>query len=167
MFSLGMAAKAAGVSKSTIHRAVASGRMSARSKGTAGYEIDPAELFRVFTPKSQEVAEPGSSGTISETIERSGTPASEPVGQLQARVARLEAELQAARSMAELEQRRSEQLVASERQRAEDARQRAEEFRQERDRWAGIAEANQRIIAAKPERPRGWWPFRRAGGAHC
>jgi hypothetical protein len=157
MFSLGTAAKAAGVSKSTIHRAVTSGRISARSKDSHGYEIDPAELFRVFPPRSQGVVEPGSSGTKSETIERSGTP----IGELLARVARLEAELQAARSIAEVEQRRSNELVAVERQRAEDAKQRAEEIRQERDKWASVAEATQRLLAGKPAEERGWWPFRR------
>jgi multidrug efflux pump subunit AcrA (membrane-fusion protein) len=173
MFSLGTAAKAAGVSKSTIHRAVASGRMSARSKGSAGYEIDPAELFRVFPPQSeqekanraQEVAEPGSSETRGETIERSGMP----VAELLARVARLEAELQAARTMSEFEQKRATELVAVERQRAEDARQRADELKAERDRWAAALEASQRQIthlttkAETLEKPRGWWPFRRAG----
>jgi hypothetical protein len=172
MFSLGTAAKAAGVSKSTIHRAVASGRMSARSKGSVGYEIDPAELFRVFPPRpkvhkdeeSQRIAEPHSSETRSETIEQTGTP----VAELLARVARLEAELQAARTMSEFEQRRAEELIALERQRAQDARHRAEELRQERDRWAAALEASQRQImhltdkAEAIERPRGWWPFRRS-----
>ncbi len=177
MFSLGTAAKAAGVSKSTIHRAVASGRMSARSKGSAGYEIDPAELFRVFPPKSengkgqfdQGVLEPGSSETRSETIGRSGTPVTEPVGHLLARVAQLEAELRAARTMSELEQKRADELIALERQRAEDARQRADELRAERDKWSAALEASQRQIthlttkASEIEKPRGWWPFRRTG----
>lgn len=49
--SLGQAAKEAGVSKATISKALKTGRLSFVSKSTAGYEIDPAELFRVFTPK--------------------------------------------------------------------------------------------------------------------
>jgi hypothetical protein len=49
--SLGQAAKVAGVSKATISKALASGRLSYVSKSAAGYEIDPAELFRVFPPK--------------------------------------------------------------------------------------------------------------------
>lgn len=50
-FSLGQAAKEAGVAKSTISKALSSGKLSYAEKSTAGYKIDPAELFRVF-PKS-------------------------------------------------------------------------------------------------------------------
>lgn len=49
--SLGQAAKEAGVSKATISKALKSGRLSYASKSPAGYEIDPAELFRVFPKK--------------------------------------------------------------------------------------------------------------------
>jgi hypothetical protein len=53
--SLGQAAKEAGVAKSTISKALSSGKLSYAEKGTAGYKIDPAELFRVFprTSKSE------------------------------------------------------------------------------------------------------------------
>lgn len=49
--SLGQAAKEASVSKATVSKALKSGRLSYVSKSTAGYEIDPAELFRVFPRK--------------------------------------------------------------------------------------------------------------------
>lgn len=52
--TLGQAAKEAGVSKSTVSKALKSGRLSFVSKASAGYEIDPAELFRVFPKKPQE-----------------------------------------------------------------------------------------------------------------
>jgi len=56
-FSLGQAAKETGLDKSTISRAIKSGRLSAlRKDGGGGYEIDPAELFRVFSPASKEQA---------------------------------------------------------------------------------------------------------------
>jgi hypothetical protein len=56
-FSLGQAAKETGLDKSTISRAIKSGRLSAQRKdGGSGYEIDPAELFRVFPPASREQA---------------------------------------------------------------------------------------------------------------
>jgi hypothetical protein len=56
-FSLGQAAKETGLDKSTISRAIKSGRLSAQRKdGGGGYEIDPAELFRVFPPVSKEQA---------------------------------------------------------------------------------------------------------------
>ena len=49
-YTLGMAARATGVSKSTIHRAIKSGRVSAGRSDTGDYAIDPAELHRVFPP---------------------------------------------------------------------------------------------------------------------
>jgi hypothetical protein len=47
------AAKAAGVAKSTISKALHSGKLSYAEKRPDGYKIDPAELFRVF-PKPSE-----------------------------------------------------------------------------------------------------------------
>ena len=47
-YSLSDAAEATGKNKTTIQRAIKNGRISAQ-KGTSGaYEIDPAELHRVF-----------------------------------------------------------------------------------------------------------------------
>lgn len=48
MFTLGQAAKAAGISKSTLSKAIHTGRISARKTETGNFEIDPAELFRVY-----------------------------------------------------------------------------------------------------------------------
>lgn len=49
-YTLGEAAKATGKAKSTILRAIKNGTVSA-SKGPKGsYQIDPAELHRVFEP---------------------------------------------------------------------------------------------------------------------
>ena len=73
VYTLGTAAKAAGVSKSTVHRAIRTGKISARSKDGAGYEIDPAEFHRVFPLLSKEVAEQCSDETETGSIERSGT----------------------------------------------------------------------------------------------
>jgi hypothetical protein len=52
--SLGQAAKETGLDKSTISRAIKSGKLSAHRKESGGYEIDPAELFRVFAPASKK-----------------------------------------------------------------------------------------------------------------
>jgi hypothetical protein len=48
--SLGKAAAAAGVSKSTILRAIVSHRISASKTDTGDWAIDPSELHRVFPP---------------------------------------------------------------------------------------------------------------------
>jgi hypothetical protein len=48
--SLGQAAKAAGVSRSAILRAIRAHRISAGKTDTGDWQIDPAELHRVFPP---------------------------------------------------------------------------------------------------------------------
>lgn len=60
--SLRNAAKEAGVSKSTILRAIQSGRLSAARLDDGGYDIDPAELFRVYEPGKAERSAPEDKG---------------------------------------------------------------------------------------------------------
>jgi hypothetical protein len=47
-YTLGQAARAANVSKTTIQRAIKSGRVSASRQDDGSYLIDPAELHRAF-----------------------------------------------------------------------------------------------------------------------
>lgn len=54
--SLRQAADQAGTSKSTIFRAIKAGRLSAARTDDGGFAIDPAELFRVYPPKSGPAA---------------------------------------------------------------------------------------------------------------
>lgn len=49
-YTLREAAKATGLSRTTIHNAIKSGRISYANKTSSGYEIEPSELFRVFEP---------------------------------------------------------------------------------------------------------------------
>jgi hypothetical protein len=97
--SLGQAAKEAGVSKATISKALKSGRLSFVSKSTAGYEIDPAELFRVFPKKPLATV---SSERLETPVE---TPESKAEGVevqlLRERVAELQAERDAWREQAQ------------------------------------------------------------------
>ena len=55
-YTLGTAAKATGLAKSTILRAIKAGRVSAIKGDTGDWSIDPAELHRVFPAAT---AEPG------------------------------------------------------------------------------------------------------------
>lgn len=55
-FSLSEAAKASGVSKSTIFRAVKTGKLSASRDGSE-YRIDASELFRAFPQKQSETVQ--------------------------------------------------------------------------------------------------------------
>jgi predicted site-specific integrase-resolvase len=58
-YTLGMAAKATGKSKTTIQRAIAKGTISAHKKKNGRYSIDPSELHRVFQMVSADtVAQP-------------------------------------------------------------------------------------------------------------
>jgi hypothetical protein len=52
MLTLGEASKACNVTKSGISKAIKSGRLSAYKNDIGQYEIDPAELFRVFPVKT-------------------------------------------------------------------------------------------------------------------
>ena len=65
--SLGTAAIATGKSKTTIHRAIKSGKLSAFKNDDGTFEIDPAELHRVFDPVTYGV-------TGNSAMEQSVTP---------------------------------------------------------------------------------------------
>lgn len=51
-YTLGEAAKATGISKASISRAVSSGRISATKKDDGSFSIEPVELHRIYPPKS-------------------------------------------------------------------------------------------------------------------
>jgi excisionase family DNA binding protein len=121
-YTLGTAARATGVSKSTIYRAIKAGRMSASRADTGDYAIDPAELHRVFPPLDSDATRFGSAGA-----KRGPTP---PVsGELALKAARLEAEIAATALVSEL------------------LRRQLDETRQDRDHWRGQA---QRLVAPLP-----------------
>lgn len=50
MLTLGQAAKQVGKTKTTLANAIKRGRLSARIDDNGHYQIDPAELFRVYSP---------------------------------------------------------------------------------------------------------------------
>jgi chromosome segregation ATPase len=55
-YTLGTAAKSTGKAKSTILRAIKSGKISAQKSHDGSYEIEPSELHRVFEPNSAQRA---------------------------------------------------------------------------------------------------------------
>jgi Helix-turn-helix domain len=65
-YTLGQAAKAADVSKTTIQRAIKSGRLSASRQEDGSYVIDPAELHRAFPRDGNADPEMKQSVTLSE-----------------------------------------------------------------------------------------------------
>jgi hypothetical protein len=52
MLSLAEAAALAGVAKSTLFRAIRSGKVSAQRTETGQFQLDPAEVTRAFPPRS-------------------------------------------------------------------------------------------------------------------
>jgi hypothetical protein len=54
--TLGKAAKAAGVSRTAIQHSIASGRLSATKDDLGRWQIDPAELHRVYKPVADNIA---------------------------------------------------------------------------------------------------------------
>lgn len=73
MLTLSDAANAAGVAKSTIWRAIKSGRVSASKTVIGSYQVDAAELFRVFPP----VQKNDPTKQVATGIEQVGTAAQE------------------------------------------------------------------------------------------
>jgi len=146
--SLREAAEQTGASKSTIFRAIRAGRLSADRDDNGNFAIDPAELFRVYPPKSEEKNGPVALERPQKRPEGQDAIASDPV-ELRVRNAELEGEIKTLRLLLETAQKREDDLKA------------------ERDRWATQAE---RLALAPPPampeplqpRSRGWWPFRRA-----
>ena len=128
--SLRQAATAASVSKSTILRAIQTGRLSATRLETGGYDIDPAELFRVY-PAPMRTAEMGQDAPS----ETAGATHATPVAhELQIRMAQLEAELSALKEL-------------------------NAELRTDRDPWHDQASRLTCALPAPQSTPerRGWW----------
>lgn len=117
MLTLGQAAKQTGLSKSTISRAISSGKLSAVSRDRGGYSIDPSELFRVFQNKS-------SCNTI---MERSVTP-NETAPQSTATETVLKAEIVGLKALIN---HLEEQVL---------------DLREQRNRWQEQAQATQRLL---------------------
>jgi hypothetical protein len=129
MFSMLEAAKEAGTSKASIWRAIKSGRLSATRRDDGTYQIDPAELFRVYP---RQLA----NGALKQTETASDTAETGPVTAVQAA---LEVEVRMLREMLE---------------RMEEAHRREREAIQgERDSWKAQTE---RLLTDQRPRPTGW-----------
>src|SRR5215212_6896651 len=128
------AARQAGFSRSSILRAIQSGRMSAPSKDDGGYAIDPAELFRVFEPRptrQRDETGPEGLGQTGQGAEPLGPGAGTPV--TDARAAALEAEIQALKELVRRLDMDKQELIRRFDQDKQD-------LKAERDRWAAQAE---------------------------
>jgi excisionase family DNA binding protein len=135
-FSLRQAAQQARTSKSTILRAIQSGRLSATRTDDGGYAIDPAELFRVYPPKNELVAVDQAAHHAAGQDATAASPSD--AMDLRIRYAQIEAAFDGLKVVLDAERRRGEEL------------------RTERDRWAAQAE-RLALPAPQPRRGFGGW----------
>ena len=146
-YTLGEAARATGMSKAAISRAIKNGTLSAARKDNGSYEIDPAELHRVYPPRPSQVdGQPVNQGSAETELNASNN--------------HLNAVLQAKLEAFE-ERLRDKDAAIADLRRDKDAV--IADLREERDRWRAQAErlalTDQRVTPAK----RRWWRFGRAG----
>ena len=134
--TLSQAAKVTGKSKSTLSRAIKTGKLSATRMEDGNFSIDPAELYRAFP-------EPSSNARREHHTERSGTPVP---SELQSRISMLE------------------QLLEKERETTAREREISADLKEDRDRWRQQATsllADQRPETMTMAKRRSWWPWKR------
>lgn len=136
-YTLGDAAKASGRSKTTIHRAIKSGKISANKADDGSYSIDPAELHRVFPIAPQET--PLLPLQRNDTEHQSNT------------LETLRIQLKIYEKERERERALLQETIA--------------DLREDRDKWrqqatSMLADQRQEFhAAAPPVKRRTWWPF--------
>jgi excisionase family DNA binding protein len=120
------AAEQAGTSKSSIYRAIKSGRLSAPRTDDGGFAIDPAELFRAFPPGNGPAKQTATSPKMDETALRQA-------------LAVAEANLMSLKDMLDEVKATRDEL-----------RQDRDDLRRDRDAWK---EQAQRLALATPHTP--------------
>lgn len=132
--SLGQAAKECGRSKATISKALKSGKLSFINKTSAGYEIDPAELFRVFPKKNHSATIGNDTKPLDVT-----TDIAMELGKSRAMNEALEAQIQMLRETVEREKANA-------------------------DDWKKQAQAQTALLTDQRSKERGgFWPFKKTG----
>lgn len=127
--SLREAAREARISKSTVLRAIQSGRLSAERLPDGGYSIEPAELFRAYPPQQAHRPEERSEVQDAPAAANGNTP--------DATNMVLQAQIDSLREII----RRADEATA--------------ELREDRDRWRTMAENQQRQLT--DNRPKSLW----------
>ena len=69
MLTLAEAAKETGLTRSAIFKAIKNGKLSAKKDEQGHFQIDPAELFRVYKPVNKEPSTSEQRETAKETTE--------------------------------------------------------------------------------------------------
>ena len=164
VFSLREAAEQAGVSKSTVFRAIQNGRLSAPRDDDGNFRIDAAELFRVYPPKSENQSDQRVAlGRSSNVSAGQDAPAQGTDHELVVRLATAEAQLAGMKAMVEeLKEQRTHWQAQAERLTLALAAPKPIEVPAVIPMPAPEAAVVEPVQAA-PVQHRGWWPFRRAG----
>jgi hypothetical protein len=138
MLTLGAAARHCGVSKGTISKAIASGKLSATRREDGSWAIDGAELARYLEVNGHRFRSETGAGEQPET--------SNSVAELRAR--------------AELAEQRLDDLKVA----LAEMRQQRDDMAQQRDKWETVAQ-RLALPAPKPaEKPVTWWRWLRSTG---
>src|SRR5262245_66559531 len=140
MLTMGQAARLTGLGKSTISRAIKNGVLSATRTATGSYEIDGAELARVWPAETAA----GTSADAGRVVQ-DATPAALPRNEFE--------ELVTLRAM----QRVAEERLAELKEQLRDAVA-------QRDRWQDAFENTQRALPKPVEKPMTWWRWLRSTG---
>jgi excisionase family DNA binding protein len=133
MLTLGEASRLTGLGKTTIQRSIKAGRLSATRTEFGSYQIDPAELHRVYPIPAAVDA----TVAVTDSAEHDAIPDVTPV---------LEAQINALRQVSELL-----------RQQLDDTRKDREDLREDRDRWRSQAERLALPAPAPMVASRSWW----------
>src|SRR4051812_34973955 len=132
------AAREAGTSKSSLHRAIKAGRLSATRTDTGELRVDPSELARAYPerPRPSHAVRAGS-----DPLGQTGAADGAPGAVRDATVAALETEVRLLRQM------------------LDDMKAERADLKADRDAWKGQAE---RLALAGPaHQRRSWWTWRR------
>lgn len=123
-FTLSRAAKEAGVSKSTLSKALSTGRLSGDRLGDGSFHIDAAELFRVFPKRTVEANGEPVAVTVREPLEPAGERSSSEVDVLQLKVRMLEDQLARERELRDQERETTQETVLDLRKRLDRSEER-------------------------------------------
>jgi hypothetical protein len=142
-YTLGQAAKAVGMSKTSILRSIKAGRISAGRDELGQWAIEPCELHRVYPPLTDE------NDTGNGTGERAVTGGDTALVEANARASLLEQRISDLRTI------------------LDDMRTQRDDFREQRDAWQRQAEASQRALTDQREKvatAQSWWGWLRSTG---
>lgn len=148
-YSLAEAARASGKSKMTIQRAIKAGKISASRDEDGSYDIDPAELHRVFPVVSGDDADTGNMGHGD---------TSRDINLLHLEIKVRDEKIASLQAERERERKILQGGI-------DDLRHRLDQSEEERRRTqaqltALLTDQRHQVAGGKPMR-RGWWPFGR------